>query len=90
MVIHNYDYGIAGVLIVKVMLITIIKLTLKSVKENAEKQGLFDVTLDVKGNDINPPRDIDLVFVIDFSSTMSGEKTPKYTKCSASIFNQYC
>lgn len=44
----------------------------KTVKENNAKQGLFDVTLDIKGNQINHP--IDIVFVIDFSSSMTGEK----------------
>lgn len=46
----------------------------KSVTANPNKQGLFDVTLDVKGNHIDPPKNIDIVFVIDFSSTMKGEK----------------
>lgn len=44
----------------------------KSVKENNAKQGLFDVTLDVKGKQINHP--VDIVLVIDFSSSMTGEK----------------
>ena len=44
----------------------------KSVKEDSETQGLFDVTLDVKGNQIGTP--IDLVLVIDYSSSMTGEK----------------
>lgn len=43
----------------------------KSVAET-EKQGLFDVTLDVKGNQIATP--VDLVLVIDYSSSMTGEK----------------
>ncbi|MBL1224096.1 SpaA isopeptide-forming pilin-related protein [Enterococcus sp. BWR-S5] len=43
----------------------------KSVAENAAKQGLFDVTLDVKGNQIENP--IDVVLVIDYSSSMTGE-----------------
>lgn len=43
----------------------------KSVKE-ADTQGLFDVTLDVKGNQITTP--VDLVMVIDYSSSMTGEK----------------
>ena len=74
---HNYDYGnVAGVSFDSEGYVNYDNKAYvkKSVKENAEKQGLFDVTLDVKGNDINPPRDIDLVLVIDFSSTMSGEK----------------
>lgn len=44
----------------------------KSVTEDSETQGLFDVTLDVKGNQIGTP--IDLVLVIDYSSSMTGEK----------------
>lgn len=44
----------------------------KSVAENAAKQGLFDVTLDVKGNQTENP--IDLVLVIDYSSSMTGDK----------------
>ena len=44
----------------------------KSVKEVAGQQGLFDVTLDVKGNQIDNP--VDLVLVIDYSSSMKGEK----------------
>ncbi|OQO71138.1 peptidase [Enterococcus villorum] len=44
----------------------------KSVKETEATQGLFDVTLDVKGNQIGTP--IDLVLVIDYSSSMNGEK----------------
>lgn len=74
---HNYDYGsVAGVSFDSEGYVNYDNKAYvkKSVKENAEKQGLFDVTLEVKGNDINPPRDIDLVLVIDFSSTMSGEK----------------
>ncbi|WP_285142002.1 vWA domain-containing protein [Lactococcus petauri] len=74
---HNYDYGnVAGVSFDSEGYVNYDNKAYvkKSVKENAETQGLFDVTLDVKGNDINPPRDIDLVLVIDFSSTMSGEK----------------
>jgi LPXTG-motif cell wall-anchored protein len=43
----------------------------KSVAET-DKQGLFDVTLDVKGNQITTP--VDLVLVIDYSSSMTGEK----------------
>ncbi|WP_242387187.1 VWA domain-containing protein [Enterococcus gallinarum] len=44
----------------------------KSVKEVAGQQGLFDVTLDVKGNQVDNP--VDLVLVIDYSSSMKGEK----------------
>ncbi|EOS8054277.1 VWA domain-containing protein [Enterococcus hirae] len=44
----------------------------KSVTEDSKTQGLFDVTLDVKGNQIGTP--IDLVLVIDYSSSMTGEK----------------
>ncbi|STP29475.1 LPXTG-domain-containing protein cell wall anchor domain protein [Enterococcus durans] len=44
----------------------------KSVQEVADEQGLFDVTLAVKGNQVNTP--IDLVLVIDYSSSMNGEK----------------
>lgn len=44
----------------------------KSVQANASKQGLFDVTLDVKGNQVDHP--VDIVLVIDFSSSMKGEK----------------
>jgi LPXTG-motif cell wall-anchored protein len=44
----------------------------KSVKEVAGQQGLFDVTLDIKGNQLNNP--VDLVLVIDYSSSMKGEK----------------
>jgi LPXTG-motif cell wall-anchored protein len=44
----------------------------KTVKEVSGKQGLFDVTLDVKGNEY--PNPIDLVLVIDYSSTMKGQK----------------
>ncbi|MCA5013830.1 MULTISPECIES: SpaA isopeptide-forming pilin-related protein [unclassified Enterococcus] len=44
----------------------------KTVKEVTGKQGLFDVTLDVKGNEY--PNPIDLVLVIDYSSTMNGQK----------------
>ena len=44
----------------------------KSVAENPAKQGLFDVTLDVKGNQTENP--IDLVLLIDFSSYMTGAK----------------
>ncbi|WP_429974821.1 VWA domain-containing protein [Enterococcus sp. DIV0840c] len=43
----------------------------KSVKE-AAGQGLFDVTLAVKGNQTSTP--VDLVMVIDYSSSMTGEK----------------
>lgn len=43
----------------------------KSVTE-VENNGLFEVALDVKGNTIRHP--IDVVFVIDYSSTMKGEK----------------
>ena len=44
----------------------------KSVQEVAGNQGLFDVTLDVKGNQTNNA--VDLVLVVDFSSSMTGEK----------------
>ncbi|MBO0452445.1 VWA domain-containing protein [Candidatus Enterococcus murrayae] len=45
----------------------------KTVKSNPKKQGLFDVTLDIKGNEIpHPP--LDIVLVIDYSSSMQGEK----------------
>ncbi|EMF0122865.1 VWA domain-containing protein [Enterococcus hirae] len=44
----------------------------KSVTEDSKTQGLLDVTLDVKGNQIGTP--IDLVLVIDYSSSMTGEK----------------
>lgn len=46
----------------------------KSAKENqdTEKPGLFDVTLDMKGNQVEHP--IDIVFVVDYSSTMTGVK----------------
>lgn len=45
----------------------------KSVKANPNKQGLFDVTLDVKGDTREEAKDVDLILVIDFSSTMIGE-----------------
>ena len=45
----------------------------KTVKANPQKQGLFDVTLDIKGNQISHSP-IDIVLVIDYSSSMKGEK----------------
>ncbi|EGO6559115.1 MULTISPECIES: VWA domain-containing protein [Enterococcus] len=44
----------------------------KSVAAVTGQQGLFNVTLDVKGNQTESP--IDLVLVIDYSSSMKGEK----------------
>ncbi|EHG5970320.1 VWA domain-containing protein [Enterococcus faecalis] len=44
----------------------------KSVAAVTGQQGLFNVTLDVKGNQTERP--IDLVLVIDYSSSMKGEK----------------
>lgn len=44
----------------------------KYVSENSSAQGLFDVTLDIKGNSKYEP--VDLVIVMDYSSTMRGEK----------------
>lgn len=44
----------------------------KSVAAVTDQQGLFNVTLDVKGNQTESP--IDLVLVIDYSSSMKGEK----------------
>jgi LPXTG-motif cell wall-anchored protein len=44
----------------------------KTAQEVNGKQGLFDVTLDVKGNEY--PNPIDIVLIIDYSSTMSGQK----------------
>ncbi|HCD4271772.1 TPA: VWA domain-containing protein [Enterococcus faecium] len=44
----------------------------KSVKKAEGIQGLFDVTLAIKGNQLKKP--IDLVMVIDYSSSMTGEK----------------
>lgn len=44
----------------------------KSVKKVEGIQGLFDVTLAIKGNQLKKP--IDLVMVIDYSSSMTGEK----------------
>lgn len=45
----------------------------KTVKADSQKQGLFDVTLDIKGNQLpHPP--LDIVLVIDYSSSMQGEK----------------
>ncbi|EJW9249087.1 VWA domain-containing protein, partial [Enterococcus faecalis] len=44
----------------------------KTVKENPEKQGLFDITLDVKGNQIDHP--LDILLIMDYSSSMTGEK----------------
>lgn len=44
----------------------------KTVKPNPQKQGLFDITLDIKGNQISHP--LDIVLVIDYSSSMQGEK----------------
>lgn len=42
----------------------------KYVKETAENNGLFDLTLAIKGNEIVHP--LDVVFLIDYSSTMKG------------------
>lgn len=44
----------------------------KSVAENTAKQGLFDVSLAIKGNNLAYP--VDVVLVMDYSSTMKGEK----------------
>lgn len=44
----------------------------KSAAEVPGSQGLFAMTLDVKGNQIEHP--VDVVLAIDFSSTMSGAK----------------
>lgn len=44
----------------------------KTAQEVNGKQGLFDVTLDVKGNEY--PNPIDVVLIIDYSSTMNGQK----------------
>lgn len=43
----------------------------KSVTEDSSTQGLFEVSLDIKGNEITNP--IDVVLVVDYSSTMEGE-----------------
>lgn len=45
----------------------------KTVKANPQKQGLFDVTLDIKGNQVSHSP-LDIVLVIDYSSSMKGEK----------------
>ena len=50
----------------------------KTVAENPSKQGLFDVTLDIKGNQITYP--LDIVLVIDYSSSMNGEKLANVLK----------
>lgn len=50
----------------------------KTVTENPSKQGLFDVTLDIKGNQITRP--LDIVLVIDYSSSMNGEKLANVLK----------
>ena len=50
----------------------------KTVAENPSKQGLFDVTLDIKGNQITYP--LDIVLVIDYSSSMNGEKLTNVLK----------
>ncbi|MDQ0361774.1 SpaA isopeptide-forming pilin-related protein [Breznakia pachnodae] len=44
----------------------------KYVSEDSSVQGLFDVTLDIKGNSKYEP--VDLVIVMDYSSTMRGQK----------------
>ncbi|MEG0758458.1 MAG: vWA domain-containing protein, partial [Raoultibacter sp.] len=44
----------------------------KSASEVSGSQGLFTMSLDIKGNQVEHP--IDVVLVIDFSSTMVGEK----------------
>ncbi|MEI5989949.1 hypothetical protein A5881_001442 [Enterococcus termitis] len=44
----------------------------KTVKEVTGKQGLFDITLDIKGNEL--PNPIEIALVIDYSSTMNGQK----------------
>ncbi|WP_125768850.1 VWA domain-containing protein [Lapidilactobacillus wuchangensis] len=44
----------------------------KTVAENATKQGLFDVSLAVKGNNLSYP--VDVVLVMDYSSTMKDLK----------------
>ena len=44
----------------------------KSAEEVPGSQGLFGMKLDIKGNQIENP--VDVVLVIDFSSTMSGTK----------------
>lgn len=72
---YNYDYGNApGVDFDSENYVNYLDeaYVKKSVKEVAGQQGLFDVTLDVKGNQIANP--VDLVLVIDYSSSMRGEK----------------
>lgn len=44
----------------------------KYISEDSSVQGLFDVTLDIKGNSKYEP--VDLVIVMDYSSTMNGLK----------------
>ncbi|WP_348921699.1 SpaA isopeptide-forming pilin-related protein [Enterococcus rotai] len=44
----------------------------KTVKEVTGNQGLFDVTLDIKGNEL--PNPIEIALIVDYSSTMNGQK----------------
>lgn len=57
----------------------------KSIKETST-QGLFDVTLKVKGDSYNPPKPLDIVLVFDKSYSMYSNKRIDAAKAAAKSF----
>ncbi|BCA86382.1 hypothetical protein EsVE80_19050 [Enterococcus saigonensis] len=57
----------------------------KSIKET-DTQGLFDVTIKVKGDSYNPPKPLDIVLVFDRSYSMYSNKRIDAAKLAAKSF----